>query len=136
MTIERTPEFESVEDLSGEPGPEGSLAEPFELMDDEFTCRGCGLVFSCSCREDDARSFCRDCTALAGEVAPGANGILQVDGVHHPCPACGSLVMVPEHGDVSCGFVCPSCRVRLSMRGGHVRLSWDHHEAVAPGLKS
>ncbi len=136
MTIDRAPESEAVEEQLGEPTPEGSFPEPYELMDDEFACRGCGLIFSSSCREDDVRSFCHDCTALAGEAEPGANGVLQVDGVHHPCPVCGALVMVPEHGDVSCGFACPSCRVLLTMRGGHVRLSWDHHEAVAPGLTS
>ncbi len=160
MVIERTRNIESLEDLEdrrsvelareeqgdvvldrlieqfGEPEPQGPIPEPYELMDDEFVCRRCGLIFSRSCLVDEARSFCRDCTALAAEAEPGANGAPQVHGVHHPCPACGALVMVPEHGEVSCGFVCPSCRVHLSMRGSHVRLSWDHREAVAPGVSS
>ena len=134
MTIERTPDIESLEGWLGEPEQDGSVPEPYELMDDEFACRGCGLIFSRSCLVDELRSFCRDCTSLAAEVEPGASGVPQVDGIHHPCPACGALVMVPEHGEVSCGFVCPSCRVHLTMRGGHVRLSWDHREAVAPGV--
>jgi hypothetical protein len=155
MAIERTRGIESLEDLEerrsdelareeqgdvvldrlieqfGEPEPGGPLPEPFELKDDEFACRGCGLIFSRSCLVDEARSFCRDCTALAAEAEPGATDVPHVDGVHHPCPACGALVMVPEHGEVSCAFVCPSCRVHLSVRGGHVRLSWDHREAIS-----
>lgn len=136
MTSERLPDIDGHEDRVGEPGSEEAFPEPYELMDDEFACRGCGLIFSRSCLVDEPRSFCRDCTALVGEGEPGANGVLQVDAVHHPCPACGALVMVPEHGEVSCGFVCPSCRVHLTMRGGHVRLSWDHREAIALGAAS
>lgn len=136
MTIEGTPDVESLEGRFRDPEQDGSVPEPYELIDDEFECRGCGLIFSRSCLVDEPRSFCRDCTTLAAEVEPGASGVPQVDGIHHPCPACGALVMVPEHGEVSCGFVCPSCRVHLTMRGGHVRLSWDHREAVAPGVSS
>jgi hypothetical protein len=160
MAIERTRNIESLEGLEdrrsvelareedgdvvidelieefGEPEPQGPVPEPYELMDDEFACRGCGLIFSRSCLVDHVRSFCRDCTALAADAEPGEDGATWVHGVHHPCPACGALVMVPEHGEVSCGFICPSCRVHLSMRGGHVQLSWDHREAHAPEVPS
>jgi hypothetical protein len=111
----------------GEPEP-GPVPEPYEIKEDEFACRGCGLIFSRACLGDEAHAFCRDCAALAAETEPHASGVPHVPGVHHPCPVCGALVTVPEHGDVSCGFVCPSCRVHLAMRGGHVRLSWDHRE--------
>lgn len=114
----------------GEPGPQGPAPEPYELMEDEFACRGCRLIFSRSCLMDEARLFCRDCTALAAEAEPSSGTVPEMGGMHRLCPACGDLVMVPEHGEVSCGFVCPSCRGHLTMSGGHVRLSWDHHEAV------
>jgi len=54
-----------------------------------------------------------------------------VQRIHHPCPACGALVMAPEREEISCGFVCPSCRVHLGERDGHLHLVWDHHEAVS-----
>ena len=48
--------------------------------------------------------------------------------VHHPCPACGALVMVPERADPSRGFVCPSCKVHLWDSQGHLHLVWNHDE--------
>jgi hypothetical protein len=47
-------------------------------------------------------------------------------GLHRPCPACGALVKVPEREETSDAFVCPSCRVHLSLRGGHLALVWNH----------
>ncbi|MGZ5297281.1 MAG: hypothetical protein ACXWEJ_04060 [Actinomycetota bacterium] len=159
MTVERTRNIESLEELEGwrsdeldreeqgdaaldrlierfgEPETQGPVPEPYEIMEDEFACRGCRLIFSRSCLVDEARLFCQDCAALAAEAEPSANGVPQVHGVHHPCPACGALVMVPERGEVSCGFVCPSCRVHLSMRGDHVQLSWDHRETVGESIE-
>jgi hypothetical protein len=118
----------------GEPKPQGPVPEPYEIMEGEFACRACRLIFSRSCLADDASSFCRDCATLAAEAGLPAGEVLQVHRVHHPCPACGALVMVPEREDVSCGFVCPSCRVHLSLLGGHLHLFWNHREAEAePG---
>jgi hypothetical protein len=113
----------------GEPAQQGSEPEPYEIMEDEFACRACRLIFSRSCLLDDAGSICRDCATLAAAAGLPAGEAPQVHRVHHPCPACGALVMVPEREEVSCGFVCPSCRVHLSLLGGRLHLFWNHREA-------
>jgi hypothetical protein len=93
-------------------------------VETEFTCRGCHLIFARSCLADSARSSARTSPACA--VARGAHRreLLHVTRVHHPCPACGALLMAPEREEVSCGFVCPACRVHLMMRGGHLHPEW------------
>jgi uncharacterized paraquat-inducible protein A len=52
-------------------------------------------------------------------------------GLHRPCPACGALVKVPEREEASHAFVCPSCRVHLSFRRGHVQLFWNHRDEAS-----
>jgi hypothetical protein len=118
-----------IEEIADRWSPE-SGPEPYEPMESEFACRGCRLIFSRSCLADRARTLCRDCTALAavGELRP--RDVPPVLRIHHPCPACGALVTVPEREEVPCGFVCPSCRVHLMKSGGHVHLVWNHPEAV------
>jgi hypothetical protein len=113
-----------------EPGP-----EPHEPAENEFACHACHLIFSRSCLVDHARVLCSDCAALAARSELRPREVPHVDRIHHPCPACSALIMVPEREEVSCGFVCPSCRVHLSKRGGHVHLVWNHRDAVIEGVE-
>jgi hypothetical protein len=124
-----------IEEIADRQPPE-SGPEPHEPTDSEFACRGCHLIFSRSCLADRARTLCRDCAALAaaGELRP--REVPQVHRVHHPCPACGALVMVPEREEVSCRFVCPSCRVHLLKRGGHLHLVWTHRKEVIERIET
>jgi len=112
----------------GEP-KQGPAPGSGEIMEGEFACRACRLIFSRSCLVDDSSSFCRDCAALAAAARLPTGEVPQVDRVQHPCPACGAPVMVPEREDVSCGFVCPSCRGHLSLLGGRLHFFWNHREA-------
>lgn len=123
-----------IEEIADRQQPERS-PQPHELTEDEFVCRGCQLIFSRSCLADEVRVLCRDCAAeaAAGEL-PG-HEVPHVHRVHHPCPACGALVMVPEREEVSCGFICPSCRAHLSVREGHLHLVWNHREAIIEGVE-
>jgi hypothetical protein len=116
-----------IEEIADRQPPE-PVPEPYAPSENEFTCRACHLIFARSCLTDRARMLCRDCAALAtdGELPP--HEIPAVHHVHHPCPACGALVMVPEREEVSCGFVCPSCRVHLGKRDGHLHLVWNHRD--------
>jgi hypothetical protein len=109
--------------------------EPYELAEDEFACRACHLVFSRSCLVDHARVLCKDCAALAPTSDLRPREVPHVQRIHRPCPACGALVMVPEREEVSCGFVCPSCRVHLTMRAGHVHLVWNPRDAITEGVE-
>jgi len=104
--------------------------EAVEVMEREFMCRACHLIFSRSCLADDAWMLCADCVALAGAGPVPTGEVPHVRRAHHPCPACGALMMVPEREEVSCGFVCPSCRVHLTKREGRLHLVWNHREAV------
>jgi hypothetical protein len=115
-------------DVTGDRQSPGRDAESYGPRENEFTCRACHLIFARSCLTDRARMLCRDCAALAtdGELPP--HEIPLVHHAHHPCPACGALVMVPEREEVSCGFVCPSCRVHLGKRDGHLHLVWNHRD--------
>jgi hypothetical protein len=159
MAAEREEDIESLEDLEGrrsdelvreEQGdaaldrlidviegrqPPEPVPEPYAPSENEFACRSCHLIFAGSCLADRARKLCRDCAALvgAGELRP--HEVPHVRRVHHPCPACGALVMVPEREEVSCGFVCPSCRVYLMKRDGHLHLDWSHRDAVIEGIE-
>ena len=118
-----------IEDIADRQPPESGL-DPHKPTKSEFACRGCHLIFSRSCLADRALTLCRDCAALAAEGELRPREVPRVLPLHHPCPACGALVMVPEREEVSCGFVCPSCRVHLLMQGGHLDLVWNHREAV------
>lgn len=122
-----------IEDIADRQPPERG-PEPYEPTENEFACRACHLIFSRSCLADHAHMFCRDCAALAaaGELR---RELPHVHRVHHPCPGCGALVMVPEREEVSCGFVCPSCRVHLMRRDGHLHLVWNHRDAVIEGIE-
>lgn len=122
-------------DVMGDRQPPERGPEPYEPSENEFACRACHLIFSRSCLADRARMFCRDCAALAAAGDLRRREVPHVHRVHHPCPACGALVMVPEREEVSCGFVCPSCRVHLMKRDGHLHLVWNHREAVIEGIK-
>jgi hypothetical protein len=159
MAAEREEDIESLEDLEGrrsddlvgeEQGdaalvrlieeiadrqPPEPVPEPYAPSENEFACRSCHLIFAGSCLADRAPKLCRDCAALvgAGELRP--HEVPHVRRVHHPCPACGALVMVPEREEVSCGFVCPSCRVYLMKRDGHLHLDWSHRDAVIEGIE-
>lgn len=159
MAVERRRDIESLEDLEerrsdelareeqgdaaldrlideiGTRQPPERGPEPYEPTENEFACRACHLIFSGSCLADQARMFCRDCAALAVAARLPAGEVPQVHRVHHPCPACGALVMVPEREEVSCGFVCPSCRVHLMKRDGQLHLVWNHREAVIEGIE-
>lgn len=106
--------------------PEPEVEGPRE---GEFACRACHLIFSRACVADAPRMLCTDCARLA-EAGPEGE-IPHVRRIHHPCPACGAMLMVPDREEVSCGFVCPSCRVHLGRREGHLHLVWNHREAVA-----
>lgn len=110
-------------------------SQPFEIEQDEFVSRPCQLIFCRSCLADEAHSLCVDCSALAAADGLPRHDIPHVDRVHRSCPACGALVMLPEREEVSCGFVCPSCRVHLSVRGGRLHLFWNHREAVREGVE-
>ena len=108
--------------------------KPHGPSESEFACRGCHLISSRSCLVDHARMLCTDCAALAarGELRP--REVPHVRRLHHVCPACGALVMVPEGEEISCGFLCPCCRVHLMMREGHVHLVWNHRDALLEGV--
>jgi uncharacterized paraquat-inducible protein A len=54
----------------------------------------------------------------------------EVQGQHHPCPACGVMVTVPDREDPARGFTCPSCRAHLWERDGHLHLTWDHRDVT------
>ena len=95
----------------------------------EFACRACHLIFSRACIANERLMLCTECAKLA-EAGPEGE-VPQVHRTHHPCPACGAMLMVPDREEVSCGFVCPSCRVHLVRREGHLHLVWNHREAVA-----
>jgi hypothetical protein len=118
-----------IEDIADRQPPERGR-EAYEPTEDEFACRACHLIFARSCLADRARTFCRDCATLAVAGELRRREVPHVHRVHHPCPACGALVMVPEREDVSCGFVCPSCRVHLMKRDGHLHLVWNHRDEV------
>lgn len=105
-----------------DPQPQEPGQGPREPAENEFACRACHLIYSRSCLTDQARVLCRDCAALAVANGLRPREAPHVHRIHHPCPACGALVMVPERGEVSCGVICPSCRVRLIVRDGHLRL--------------
>ncbi|MGH2655547.1 MAG: DUF4193 family protein [Actinomycetota bacterium] len=97
---------------------------PEERRSDEFTCSWCRLIRSRTCLADDARMICEDCAA---EERRGPRPTVRHrPRVETPCPACGSVVMVPERDDVACGFFCPQCGAHIMRRGGHLHLVWDH----------
>ena len=108
---------------------EGREPEAAELGEHEFTCQGCHLIFSRACLANERQMLCADCEALAEAGAQPGGEVPHVHRIHHPCPACGALLMVPDREEVSCGFVCPSCRVHLMRREG-LHLVWNHREAV------
>jgi hypothetical protein len=110
--------------------PPEPLPEPSAPSESEFACRSCHLIFACSCLADRVRMLCRDCAALVPDEGVPPYEAPPVHHVHHPCPACGALVKVPEREEVSCGFVCPSCRVHLIKRDGHLHMTWNHRDAV------
>jgi hypothetical protein len=103
--------------------------EAEEPQEREFTCRGCHLIFSRACLANERQKLCTDCAALAEAGAEPGGEVPHVHRIHHPCPACGALLMVPDREEVSCGFVCPSCRVHLTRREGHLHLVWNRREA-------
>jgi hypothetical protein len=74
----------------------------------------------------------REERTMTGERSAEIEDLEELEGrrAHHPCPACGAHVTVPEREDVLYGFICPSCRVHLSEREGHLHLVWNHREAV------
>lgn len=122
----------ALEQLIGEIGEQPKAQptpQPRGSAETEFTCRACHLIFARSCLADSARALCKDCAALADARGAHRRELPHVTRVHHPCPACGALLMAPEREEVSCGFVCPACRVHLMMRGGHLHLAWNHREA-------
>ena len=154
--IDRIEDFEGhrSDELAGEPGNEdedaalerlidemadrqraGPGPEPHEPAPNEFACRACHLILSRSCLADRARGLCRDCAALAPRSELRRREVPHVHRIHHQCPACGAAIMVPEREELSCGFVCPSCRVHLAKRGGHVHLVWNHRDAIIEGVE-
>lgn len=108
----------------------GREPEAEERREREFTCRACHLIYSRACLANERQMLCADCEALAEAGGEPGEEVPHVHRIHHPCPACGALLMVPDREEVSCGFVCPSCRVHLMRREGHLHLVWNHREAV------
>ena len=104
--------------------------EPHGPTEDEFACRACHLIFSRSYLADRTRVFCGDCAALAAEGGVLLHEVPPVHRGHHPCPACGALLMVPEREEITCGFICPSCRVHLMKRDDRLHLVWNHRDAL------
>jgi hypothetical protein len=95
---------------------------PAEPTRDEFTCTSCRLIRPRTCLADPGRLLCTDCVGVVASPAERAP-----DGrVEAPCPACGTLVMVPERDDAACGFFCPECGAHVARRGGHLHLFWNH----------
>lgn len=123
-----------IEEVGEQPKPQPT-PEPRGPAESEFTCRGCHLIFARSCLADSARVLCKDCAAMTGAHRAARTKLPHVERVHHLCPACGALVMAPEREEVSCGFVCPACRVHLMKRGGHLHLVWNHREAQIGGVE-
>lgn len=124
-----------IEEIGEQPKPQPT-PEPRGPAESEFTCRGCHLIFSRSCLADSARVLCKDCAALADARSAHRGELPHVRRVHHPCPACGALLMAPEREEVSCGFVFPACRVHLIKRDGHLHLVWNHREAQIGGVEA
>jgi hypothetical protein len=122
--------LDSLIDQWVEQEPPGREPEAEEPREGEFTCRGCHLIFSRACLANEREMLCADCATLAGIDGGPTGEVPHVHRIHHPCPACGALLMVPDREEVSCGFVCPSCRVHLMRREGHLYLVWNHREAV------
>ena len=129
MAAEHKEDIESLGHLERARHSPGWVSEPDESNENEFTCRACHLIFARSCLADRVRMLCRDCGAMTthGELPP--HEIPPEHHVRHPCPACGALVRLPEREEVSCGFVCPSCRVHLMKRGGHLHFVWTDLDA-------
>ncbi|HSL67917.1 MAG TPA: hypothetical protein VK977_07145 [Actinomycetota bacterium] len=122
--------LDSLIDQWVEQEPPGREPEAEEPQEREFTCRGCHLIYSRACLANEREMLCADCEALAEAGGEPGGEVPHVHRIHHPCPACGALLMVPDREEVSCGFVCPSCRVHLMRRKGHLHLVWNHREAV------
>ncbi len=102
----------------------GEPSVPEERRGDEFTCSRCHLIRPRRCLADEDWMICADCAA---EERRGPQPVVRHrPRIEAPCPACGTVVMVPERDDVACGFFCPECGAHVTRREGHLHLFWNH----------